>query len=104
MERLYCLCPKCDNEDIDLERMVCRKCGHRFNRRTGNVSSPMEKDVVPIPRTIREIDTSSWEGKLLIMAIARISCEGRYTSMAPDEILEILNQVTLIVYAKNLEQ
>ena len=79
--------------------MHCPVCGYDISKENDSKSLPS-----PIPRTIREIDTSSWEGKLLITAIARLSCEGRYTSMMPDEILEILNQVTLIVYAKELQK
>lgn len=43
-------------------------------------------------KTIKEIDTSSDVGKILLVALARLSQQGEYAKKEPDEILQIISK------------
>lgn len=51
--------------------------------------------------SIRDINTTTKEGQLLLMAIGRISSLPGYTDKTPDEILAEIKKVTEEVYPPN---
>jgi hypothetical protein len=44
--------------------------------------------------SIRDIDTTSDEGKLLLMTLGRLSCQRGYDTKNPDEILQEMQKIS----------
>ena len=49
--------------------------------------------------SIKDIDTTTDDGKLLLATISQLSGEGKYTKMHPDEILKKMEKVARKIYA-----